>query len=95
MREISEDIYCFKSFREKLKERYKEHVKFVTATGIKKSEVICFKNVADFTIKTFKQEGETREGILRAAAKIIKEDIRSMDCTVDEYPSNMSSDRLT
>ena len=33
MREISEDIYCFKSFREKLKERYKEHVKFVA--GIK------------------------------------------------------------
>ena len=90
MCENSQDVYTLKTFRQKLKDRYKEHILFVTDGG-KKPGLIYFRNTADYAIKKLKNEGETREAVLRAAAKIIKEDIRSMEASGDSYPSNFSS----
>ena len=45
--------------------------------------MISFKNTSEYAIKKVKEKCDTKEDIISAAAKIIKEDIRT-----DVYPSN-------
>ena len=79
--------YTLKSFREKLKARYKEHVYFLNAVGCK-GELVCFKGMTDYILRDLKEQGsDTKEKVVRAAAKIIKEEIREMNFTKDHYPS--------
>lgn len=82
----SDDIYSMKAFREKLKARYEDHVYFIPGTGCH-SELICFKDMTDFIIRKMKDHGETKESVIAAAAKLIKEDIRAMQFPADQYPN--------
>ena len=78
-------IYTLKSFREKLKAKYKDH--FVKRSGCK-GELVCFKEMTDFILRKLKEDGsETKEKIVKVAAKIIKEEIREMKFSKDFYPS--------
>ena len=54
MGEDSTDIYSMKSFREKLKTRYNDHVYFVDASG-SNPEMIGFKNISDFILRNMKE----------------------------------------
>ena len=79
--------YTLKGFREKLKARYKEHVYFVKAAGCK-GELVCFKEMTNYILRDLKEQGsDTKENVVRAAAKIVKEEIREMNFTKDHYPS--------
>ena len=42
--------YCLKTFRSKLKVRYKDHVYFVQSAGCK-VELVCFKDMADYILR--------------------------------------------
>ena len=73
--------YCLKTFRSKLKARYKDHL------GCK-GELVCFKDMADYILRNLKEEGpKTKENVVKAAAKIGKEEIREMNYSKEFYPS--------
>ena len=79
--------YTLKSFREKLKAKYKGHVYFVKGIGCK-GELVCFKEMTDYILRELKEQGsDTKEKVVRAAAKIIKEEIRKMNFDKAFYPS--------
>ena len=79
--------YCFKTFRSKLKARYKDHAYFVQSAGCK-GELVCFKDMADYILRNLKEEGPTtKENVVKAAAKIVKEEIREMNHSKEFYPS--------
>ena len=79
--------YTLKSFRDKLKAKYKDHVYFVKSAGCK-GELVCFKEMTDYILRQLKEQGsETKEEVVKAAAKIIKEEIREMNFSKDFYPS--------
>ena len=78
--------YCLKSFRTKLKLKYEDHVHFIQSTG-NKGELVCFRNMADYILRIMKEEGKsTKESVVKAAAKIAKEEIREMDYDNKMYP---------
>ena len=79
-------VYSLKSFREKLISKYKEHVYFVKGAGCR-GDLVCFKEMTNYILRNLKDQGaDTKEKIVRAAAKVIKEEIRAMDFTKDHYP---------
>ena len=79
--------YTLKSFRDKLKAKYKDHVYFVKSAGCK-GELVCFKEMTDYILRQLKEQGsETKEDVVKAAAKIIKEEIRETNFSKDFYPS--------
>ena len=79
--------YTLKRFREKLKARYKEHVYFVNAAGCK-GELVCIKGMTDYILRDLKEHGsDTKEKVVRAAAKIIKEEIQEINFKNDHYTS--------
>ena len=78
--------YTLKSFREKLKDRYKEHFYFVKSAGCK-GELVCFKEMTDYILRELKEQGsDTKEKVVRAAAMIVKEELREMNFSKDHYP---------
>ena len=71
--------YCLKTFHSKLKARYKDHVYFVQSAGCK-GELVCFKDMADYILRNLKEEvPTTKDNLVKAAAKIVKEEIREMN----------------
>ena len=67
--------YTLKSFRKKLKDKYKEHVHFVKLADCK-GELVCFKEMTDYILWELKeQSSDTKEKVVRAPAKIVKEKI--------------------
>ena len=79
--------YCLKIFRSKLKAGYKHHVYFVQSAGCR-GELVCFKDMADYILRNYKEEGPTtKENVVKAAAKIVKEEIREMNYSKEFYPS--------
>ena len=79
--------YTFRAFKEKLKARYREHVHFVKPAGCK-GELVCFNRMTDYILRELKEQGsDTKTSVIRAAAKIIKEEIREMNFTTDHYPT--------
>ena len=79
--------YTLKSFRDKLKAKYKDHVYFVKSARCK-GELVCFKEMTDYILRQLKEQGsETKEEVVKAAAKIIKEVIKEMNFSKDFYPS--------
>ena len=58
--------YTLKSFREKLKDRYKEHVYFVKSAGCK-GELVCFKEMTGYILGELKEQcSNTKEKVVRA-----------------------------
>lgn len=79
--------YCQKTFRNKLKTKYEDHVYFVQSLGCK-GELVCFKNMANYKIRKLKEEGKaTKESVVKAAARIAKEEIREFEYNKDFYPN--------
>ena len=79
--------YTLKSFRDKLKAKYRDHVYTVKSVGCK-GELVCFKEMTGYILSQLKEQGsETKEEVVKAAAKIIKEEIREMNFSKDFYPS--------
>jgi len=74
MLRFNKNGYSLKSFREKLKSRFKEHVYYVKVNN---SELVCFDNMTDYILREMKEKFSTKESVLTAAAKIIKVDIFS------------------
>jgi len=76
MLRFNKNGYSLKSFREKLKSRFKEHVYYVKVNN---SELVCFDNMTDYILREMKEKFSTKESVLTAAAKIIKADIRELN----------------
>ena len=67
--------------------KYRDHVYFVKSAGCK-GELVCFKEMTDYILRQLKEQGsETKEDVVKAAAKIIKEEIRETNFSKDFYPS--------
>ena len=78
--------YTLKSFREKLKDRYNEHVYFVKLAGCK-GESLCFKEMTDYFLWELKDQGSDKKGkVVKTAPKIVKEEIRQINFSKDHYP---------
>ena len=88
MTDGNETAYSMKSFRDKLKEKYKDHIYFVQSAG-SNGELVCFRRTTDYILRELKEEEgrETKEKVIRAAAKIITEDIRNRSFNKDFFPS--------
>ena len=70
--------YCLKTFRSKLKARYKNHVYFAQSAGCK-GELVYFKDMTDYILRNLKEEGPTtKKNVVKAAAKIVKEELKKM-----------------
>ena len=88
----NEDVYSVKRLKQKLQDRYKDHLFFAEVIGRK--NVVCFRDMAGIIIndkwyeaKRDKIEDQS-ERVVLAAAKIIKAQIREMSYSNDFYPSN-------
>ena len=67
--------------------KYRDHVYFVKSAGCK-GELVCFKEMTDYILRQLKELGsETKEEVVKAADKIIKEEIREMNFSKEFYPS--------
>jgi hypothetical protein len=94
MKEISNgnEVYSIRSLKQKLIEKYKKHIFFAKKEGGK--DVICFRDAANMIIndawynerKTDKYDEARR--IVKAAAKILKSEIRDASCRTEFYPSS-------
>ena len=89
-----ENAYNIKWMKKKLKDRYKEHVNFVTADG--KTTKVCFKDVIDYLIieKWYKNKlghkNDETQRIIITEAKLIMEGIRSKKYDSEYYPCKES-----
>ena len=86
MLEYNENGYSLRSFREKLKNRYRDHICFVKGEA-GHSDLVCFKNMADYVLREMKDELSSKESVLTSAAKIIKADIRDLNVSKSHYPN--------
>ncbi|XP_066929207.1 uncharacterized protein [Clytia hemisphaerica] len=75
--EFNENGYTLRRFRDKLSAKYEGHIYFVKGKG-RQSDLVMFRNLADFHLRRLKSL-MTKGGVLRAAAQIIKADIRDLD----------------
>ena len=66
---------------------YGDHVYFVQISGCR-GELVCFKKMSDYILRKFKEDGhESKEDVIRVAAKLIKEDIREAKYMKEFYPT--------
>ncbi|ESO85472.1 hypothetical protein LOTGIDRAFT_154963 [Lottia gigantea] len=94
MEEIAggEETYTSRTLREKLIQRYDEHVFFAKIGGGQK-DVLCFRNMADYIVhrKWHDEKIENREAEIRriiiTCARLVKEEIREREYSRDYYPS--------
>ena len=78
--------YSPRYMKKKLKERYNDHVYFAEIACV--SNVVCFKEMANYIIKEKKKkQEETREDIITAAAKIVKAEMRELSKSNSMYPT--------
>ena len=93
MEEISkgDKVYSIKRLKQKLIEKYKEHIFFAEKEGRK--HVICFRDTANMIINdVWSNDRKTdildeARRIVKAAAKILKSEIRGASCT-EFYPNS-------
>ena len=69
------NVYSINTVRQKLKDRYKEHVYFVSDLG---GSDIVFQRYGKTLSLEITKSHKTKESIIEAAAKIIRWDIRSI-----------------
>ena len=87
MAKESDNYYSVKTFRGNLKEMYGDHVYFVQISGCR-GELVCLKKMSDYILRKFKEDGhESKEDVIRVAAKLIKEDIREAKYMKEFYPT--------
>jgi hypothetical protein len=85
-----ERTYTSKWLKNRIKDRYKEHVHFAEING--KPNVVCFKDVANYLLndKWYNSRKESMEDeaerIVLTAAKIIQDNIRSKTYQIENYP---------
>ncbi|MES9882368.1 MAG: hypothetical protein ABW185_15965 [Sedimenticola sp.] len=84
------EVYSQKRLKQKLEDHYGDHIVFSEICGRK--NVVCFRNMAHLIINEWYSESrktpkDDAERIVRAAAKIIREEARESTYTLDEYPS--------
>ena len=78
------NFHIFVSFP--FKDHYGNNLYFAEISG--RSNVVCFKDMADRILNDLKKKSTTTTNdIITAAAKLIKSDIRQMPSTMNEYPS--------
>ena len=81
-----ERVYEPRTIKRKLKERYKEHLYFTELPG--RADVVCFREMASYIIYEMKKKKEeTKEDIIKAAAKIIKADLRELEKPNATHPT--------
>ena len=89
-----EEVYSERHFKDKLIERYMDHLTIATVAG--KSNVVCFKDMASLIIndKWYRDresniEEESRR-IIVAAAKLVRNQLREQVFDTDSYPLDTS-----
>ena len=80
-----DNVYTTKRLKQKLKERYKDHLCFIMLPG--RTDVVRFKDMASYILYQLKKKPQTKEEILQAAAHLIKADIRELQQSKNMYPS--------
>jgi hypothetical protein len=86
-----EEVYGEKHMRQKLMEHYGDHI-FLSSVGGSRKDVVCFKNMASYIVsdKWYKDRNEDSnkesERVMIAAAKLVREEIRSKNYNKDVYP---------
>ena len=87
----SDEVYGVKRLKQRLQERYGDHVMFAEMQGRK--NVLCFRNMANYIIndKWYSDRNDDAANdayrIIDAAAKVIREEVREKSFSKDEYPS--------
>ena len=79
--EITNEVYCRRSFRDMLKSRYEKEWDFIVGSGTQ-SEMMTKRSTDDFKNMVYSNKEET----IKLVAEIILKDIKSMDLPSD-YPS--------
>ena len=77
------ETFCLKTFREKFKERYQDHIEFFSGTGNQGDFV--FKDFNKFVMKNIK--ADNKETAILAVARMLRNDIKSMNLPTD-YPTD-------
>ena len=78
--------YTNKHLKHKLQERYGDHIYFTEDCG--RANIVCCKEFANFVVQEKKkQKEETKKDTIKAAAKIIRSEIREVKKTNDFYPT--------
>ena len=80
-----DNVYTTKRLKQKLKERYKDHLCFIMLPG--RTDVVRFKDMASYILYQLKKKPRTKEEILQAAAHLIKVDIRELQQSKNMYSS--------
>ena len=65
---------------------YGKHVYFTEIQG--QVDVICFREMASYIIYEMKKKKEETESVIKAAAEIIKAELRDLDKTHTVYPTS-------
>ena len=83
------ECYSNKRLKQKLKEKYGDCLTFSESCG--RTDILCFKEFANYVLQEKKKEKveETKESIVKAAAKIIKSEIREVEKSNEYYPTNL------
>ena len=83
------ECYSNKRLKQKLKEKYRDCLTFSESCG--RTDILCFKEFANYVLQEKKKEEveETKERIVKAAAKIIKSEIREVEKSNEYYPTNL------
>ena len=77
--------YTNKHLKHKLQEWYGDHIYFIEDCG--RANIVCFKEFANFVVQEKKKQKEETKKDIKAAAKIIRSEIREVKKTIDFYPT--------
>ena len=82
----SKEIYATKHLKQKLSDRYKEHIYFTELPG--RADVICFRDMASLILTETKSKPLlAKNDFITAVANMIKADIRELEKTKEQYPN--------
>ena len=83
------ECYSNKRLKQKLKEKYGDCLTFSESCG--RTDILCFIGFANYVLqeKTKEELEETKESIVKAAAKIIKLEIREGETSNEYYPTSL------
>ena len=82
------ECYNNKRVKQKLKEKYGDCLSF--SESCERTDILWFIEFANYVLQEKKKEvEETKESIVKAAAKIIKSEIREVEKSNEYYPTNL------
>ena len=83
------ECYSNKRLIQKLKEKYGDCLMFSESCG--RTDILWFKEFANYVLQEKKKEEveETKQSIVKAAAKIIKPEIKEVEKSNEYYPTNL------